>query len=56
MQQSAVLRCNGWGSVGDHEAASPEAIRRHASLADLAVDEIIVIFDTVIVRADPASV
>lgn len=44
------------GSVGTvciYEATGPEAIRRHASLADLPVDEIIPIADTVIVRPDP---
>ena len=44
------------GSVGTvciYEATSPEAIRRHASLADLPVDEIIRIADTVVVRPDP---
>jgi hypothetical protein len=46
----------GGGSVGTvciYEATSPEAIRRHASLADLPVDEIIAVADTVIVRQDP---
>ena len=46
----------GGGSVGTvciYEAASPEAIRDHASRADLPVDEIIPIADTVIVRPDP---
>ena len=44
------------GSVGTvciYEAASPEAIRKHASAADLPVDEIIPIADTVVVRPDP---
>jgi hypothetical protein len=44
------------GSVGTvciYEATSPEAIRRHASLADLPVDEIIRVADTVVVRPDP---
>lgn len=44
------------GSVGTvciYEAISPEAIRQHASLADLPVDEIISIADTVLVRPDP---
>jgi hypothetical protein len=44
------------GSVGTvciYEASSPEAIRKHASLADLPVDEIIRIADTVVVRPDP---
>lgn len=41
------------GSVGTvciYEATSPEAVRKHASLADLPVDEIIHIADTVVVR------
>jgi Protein of unknown function (DUF4242) len=46
----------GAGSVGTvciYEATSPEAIRKHASLADLPVDEIIRVVDTVVVRPDP---
>ncbi len=46
----------GAGSVGTvciYQATSPEAIRKHASLADLPVDEIIEVADTVIVRPDP---
>jgi hypothetical protein len=46
----------GAGSVGTiciYEASSPEAIRDHASRADLPVDEIIPIADTVVVRPDP---
>jgi hypothetical protein len=41
------------GTVCIYEASSPEAIRDHASRADLPVDEIIPIGDTVIVRPDP---
>ena len=41
------------GSVCIYQAISPEAIREHASRAGLAVDEIIPVADTVIVRADP---
>lgn len=44
------------GSVGTvciYEAVSPEAIRKHASLADLPADEIIPVADTVVVRDDP---
>ena len=47
------------GEVGTfcvYEAESPEAIRAHAQAADLPVDEIVAIADTVIVRPDPASV
>ena len=48
----------GGGSVGTvcvYEATSPEAIRKHATLADLPVDEIIAVADTVLVRPDPAA-
>jgi len=41
------------GTVCIYEASSPEAIRKHATCADLPVDEIIPIADTVIVRPDP---
>jgi thiamine biosynthesis protein ThiC len=44
------------GSVGTvciYQASSPEAIREHAQRADLPVDEIIPVADTVIVRPDP---
>ena len=53
--RSYVLE-EGGGSVGTvcvYEATSPEAIRKHAKLADLPVDEIIEVVDTVIVREDP---
>jgi hypothetical protein len=53
--RSYVL-AEGDGGVGTfciYEATSPEAIRKHAGLADLPVDEIIVIADTVVVRSDP---
>jgi hypothetical protein len=43
------------GTVCIYEATSPEAIRKHASSADLPVDEIIAVADTVIVRPDPVS-
>jgi hypothetical protein len=54
--RSYVLE-EGGGSVGTvciYEASSPEAIREHAQRADLPVDEIIPIADTVLVRPDPA--
>ncbi len=41
------------GTVCIYQATSPEAIREHASRADLAADEIIRVADTVIVRPDP---
>lgn len=53
--RSYVLE-EGGGSVGTvciYQASSPDAIREHASRADLPVDEIIPVADTVIVRPDP---
>ncbi|HEY8001824.1 MAG TPA: DUF4242 domain-containing protein [Solirubrobacterales bacterium] len=53
--RSYVLE-EGGGTVGTvciYQATSPEAIRDHAGRADLPVDEIIPIADTVIVRPDP---
>ena len=53
--RSYVLE-EGGGSVGTvcvYQASSPEAIRKHASAADLPVDEIIAVADTVLVRPDP---
>ena len=50
---------DGGGSVGTvciYQATSPEAIRKHASLADLPVDEIIAVADTVVVREDPQPI
>jgi sporulation protein YlmC with PRC-barrel domain len=44
------------GSVCVYEAESPEAIRAHAAAADLPVDEVVRVADTVIVRPDPAPV
>jgi hypothetical protein len=41
------------GTVCIYQATSPEAIRKHASLAELPVDEVVPIGDTVIVRPDP---
>ena len=56
--RSYVLE-EGGGSVGTvciYEATSPEAIRKHASVADLPVDEIIAVADTVVIRPDPQPV
>jgi thiamine biosynthesis protein ThiC len=53
--RSYVLE-EGGGSVGTvciYQATSPNAIREHASRADLPVDEIIPVADTVLVRPDP---
>jgi hypothetical protein len=44
------------GTVCIYEAESPEAIRRHAEAAGLAIDEIVPVANTVIVRLDPQSV
>jgi thiamine biosynthesis protein ThiC len=55
--RSYVLEEDG-GSVGTvciYQATSPEAIREHASRADLPADEIIAVADTVLVRPDPAA-
>ena len=41
------------GTVCIYEASSPEAIRQHAEIALLPVDEIIPVMDTVVKRADP---
>src|SRR3954470_23817210 len=43
------------GTVCIYQASSPEAIREHASRADLPADEIIAVADTVLVRPDPAA-
>jgi hypothetical protein len=54
--RSYVLEEDG-GSVGTvcvYQATSPEAIRDHASRAELPVDEIIPVADTVLVRPDPS--
>jgi hypothetical protein len=44
---------NGVGTVCIYQASSPEAIRAHAAAADLPVDEIIRVVDTVVIRPDP---
>ena len=44
------------GTVCIYQASSPEAIRTHASRADLPVDEIVKVADTVLVRPDPTPV
>jgi hypothetical protein len=53
--RSYVLSEDG-GAVGTfciYEADSPEAIQAHAAAADLPVDEIVPVADTVVVRPDP---
>jgi hypothetical protein len=47
------------GSVGTiciYQASSPEAIRAHAEQADLPIEEIVKVADTVVVRPDPAVI
>ena len=44
------------GTVCVYQASSPEAIRTHAGRADLPVDEIVKVADTVVVRPDSAPV
>ena len=44
------------GTVCIYQATSPEAIRKHASAAELPVDEIVAVADTVVVRPDPTPV
>lgn len=44
------------GTICLYQASSPEAIRAHAQRADLPVDEIVKVADTVIVRPDPERV
>jgi hypothetical protein len=41
------------GTLCIYQAESPEAIRAHAAAADLPVDEIVPVADTVVVRPDP---
>ncbi len=53
--RSYVLEEDG-GSVGTvciYQASSPEKIREHADAADLPIDEIVPVADTVVVREDP---
>jgi hypothetical protein len=54
--RSYVLE-EGGGSVGTvcvYEATGPEAVREHARRADLPVDEVVKVVDTVLVRPDPS--
>ena len=44
------------GTVCIYQASSMEKIREHAERADLPVDEIIAVADTVLVRPDPEPV
>lgn len=53
MNTHAILRRSGRRSPEELQEESPEALREHASRALMAVDEIIPIADTVVVRPDP---
>ena len=55
MDLYAILRRDGWrpAAVAAGEVETEEAIRGHASDADLPVTEIVKLADTVIVRPDP---
>jgi len=53
--RSYVLE-EGGGSVGTvciYQATGPEALHDHAQRADLPIDEVIPVADTVVVRPDP---
>jgi hypothetical protein len=43
----------GFGTICIYEATSPEALRRHAELAHLPIDEIIPVGDTLVIHPDP---
>jgi hypothetical protein len=46
------------GSVGTvciYQASSPEAVREHAQRAELPIDEVIPVADTVVIRPDPEA-
>jgi hypothetical protein len=43
------------GTVCIYEAISPEALKKHADKAELALSEVRQIVDTVLVRPDPAK-
>jgi hypothetical protein len=44
------------GTVCVYQAASPEAINRHAANSGMSADEIFKVADTVVVREDPVAV
>ena len=43
------------GTVCIYQATSADALREHASRADLPIDEVIPVADTVLVRPDPEA-
>jgi hypothetical protein len=44
------------GTVCIYQATDEDALRRHAAAADLPIDEVIRVADTVVVREDPVAV
>jgi hypothetical protein len=44
------------GTVCIYQATDEDALRRHAEAADLPIDEVIRVADTVIIREDPVAV
>jgi hypothetical protein len=55
--RSYVLAENGRvGTVCIYQAVSAEALREHASRADIPADEVIEVADTIFVRPDPETV
>ena len=55
LPRDALTQAQEVGTVCVYQASSPEAIRKHGQNADLPVDEIIRVADTVIVREDPSQ-
>ena len=43
------------GSICVYEAVSPGAVRHHSDAAELPIDEIVKVADTIVVRPDPAA-
>jgi hypothetical protein len=43
------------GSICVYDAVSPEAVRYHSDAAELPVDEIVRVADTIVLRPDPAA-
>lgn len=44
-----------FGTVCVYEARDEDAVREHASRAELPADEVIAVADTVVIRPDPAA-
>jgi len=51
-----VERDGTFGSICIYQASNPEAIRRHSAAAELPVDEIVAVSETLVVQPDPAPV